>query len=82
MTALDNRLSILQREHKTQGDNLAKSLAHSLGNGHGNIVDGQATFPEQILSHVRKSSGGIDGIPAHTIAFQVGCGITSLKIRR
>lgn len=53
--------------------------AHSLGYGHGNVVDRKSAFPEQILSHVRESSGRIDGIPTHSIAFQIGSGITTLE---
>lgn len=75
------RLSMLQRELKTQG-NLVKSPAHSLGYGHGNIVDGQAPLPEQILSHVRKGSGRVNGIPSHAVTLQVGSGITTLKWRK
>ena len=50
-----------------------------LGDGHGNVINGQAPFLEQILPHVGQSSGRVDGVAAHSILFKVWRRIAALK---
>lgn len=52
---------------------------YSLGDGHGDVVNGQSPFFKQVLSHVGERGRGIDGVPADPVPFQVRRGVSCLK---
>ena len=53
-----------------------------LGDGHGNVVDREASLQEEILPHVGQGGGRVDGVPPHPVPLQVRGGVTSLEIRK
>ena len=49
-----------------------------LGDGNGNVVDGQTPLLEQVLSHVRQGCCRIDGVASYAVLFEIRRRITSL----
>ena len=53
-----------------------------LGDGHGNVVDREASLQEEILPHVGQGGGRVDGVPPHPVPLQVRGGVTALQTQK
>jgi hypothetical protein len=49
-----------------------------LGNGDGDVVHRQPAFQEEVLAHVRQGGGGVEGVIADSVSFEVGSSIPAL----
>jgi len=52
--------------------NECSSTHVQFGDGDGDVVDGQASFLEQIFAHVGQCRRRVDGVAAHAVPFEVG----------
>ena len=56
-------------------------MAHpySLGDGDGDVVDGEPPLEEEVLAHVGQRRRRVDGVPPHPVPLQVRRRVATLR---
>ncbi len=59
---------------------LALIIFHSLCDGHCDVVYGEPSFQEEVLSHVREGWGGVDRVSTDTVPLEIRGGVATLEL--